>query len=181
MRLSRDCVGRRSWDFVCCVWAWRVARDTKQKLDIVLDMPYSLTMTKTQQPTKVEWAGVIQNTCTCTKYDPITQESTDELTDDCNGDCWDDALHLFHCDIKEWWDANPNYDWQVDGLPLWNRSVSGEFTAKTIPDLIRGITVNGEWRLSYRVSGETLYCNLSHHDVPMGRSYTVTYNSTDGE
>lgn len=135
-------------------------------------------MTTTKE--KVAWDGLIQNTCTCTKYDPIKEEFTDEPAEYCDGSCWDDALHLFHCEIKQWWDNNPTCAWAVDGLPLWNRSVSGEFEARTIPEFVRGITVNGEWHLRYKLDGEVLHCNLSHHDVPMGRSYSVRYGSDDG-
>lgn len=142
-------------------------------------MPYSHGMTTTKP--KVQWDGEIQNTCTCTKYDPIKEDFTDEPADYCDGVCWDDALHLFGCEIKQWWDGNPTYTWSVDGLPLWNRSVSGEFTARNHADFIRGITVRGEWYLRYKVDGETLHCHLSHHDVPTGRSFTVRYGAEDGE
>ena len=40
-------------------------------------------------------------------------------------------------------------------------------------ELLRAITVNGDWQLSYCVEGETLHCLLSHHDVPTGKGFTV--------
>ena len=130
-----------------------------------------MTTTKTQS----DWDGVIQNSCDCMKYDPIKEEYTDEPADDCYGDCWETAVFHFTEGIKGWYDANPTYNFTIDGLPLWNRSVSGEFTAKTIPDFIRAVTVNDTWRLRWQLSGEVLHLNLSHHDVPMGRGYTVRY------
>lgn len=154
-------------------------RHSRNDLTKVLLMSYSYGMTTTKP--KVQWDGEIQNTCTCTKYDPIKDEFTDEPSDYCDGSCWDDTLHLFHCEIKQWWDANPTYNWRVDGLPLWNRSVSGEFTAKNIPDFIRGITVKAEWLLRYKLENDVLHCHLSHHDVPTGRSYTVHYGTDDGD
>ena len=47
--------------------------------------------------------------------------------------------------------------------------------AKTFADFVRGITVNAEWRLLYKLENKTLHLNLAHHDVPMGRGYTVRY------
>ena len=131
-----------------------------------------MTKTKTQS----EWDGAIHNTCDCTKYDPIKEEHTDEPADYCDGNCWETAVEFFTESVKEWYDANPTYNFIVDGLPLWNRSVSGEFTAKTITEFIRAVTVNDTWRLRWQVSGEVLHLNLAHHDVPMGRGYIVRYS-----
>lgn len=147
-----------------------------------------------------EWQGELTNTCTCQNYD----EETDTFTDatECLGDCWDDALYVFKHDLGEWFTNNEDGWWQVNGLPLWNRSVSGVFHAKPnatnptlhaggsvakvvsfvntrrdIEEFIRGITVRAEWRLCYRLHGDTLIASLSHHDVPMGRQFTVTYGT----
>jgi hypothetical protein len=127
-------------------------------------------MTKTHT-----WDGELTNTCSCRTYDPITEEET--MPSSCYGDCWDDTLHLFSIGIEDWFNNNPTYEWSVSGLPLWNGTASGNFTAKTIAEFIRGITVNAEWSLRYKVEGSELHCNLSHHDAPTGGSYTVTYGA----
>lgn len=129
-------------------------------------------MTKTHT-----WDGEITNTCSCRTYDPITEKEIE--TTDCYGDCWDDSLRELVVDIGEWFNNNPTYEWSVNGLPLWDGSVSGKFTAKTIVEFVRGITVNSEWQLRYKVEGSELHCNLSHHDAPVGGSYIVTYGGED--
>lgn len=88
---------------------------------------------------------------------------------------------MLKCDIGTWWDANPTYTWEIDGLPLWNRSVGGKFTAKTLEEFVQAITVNSEWRLCYKLVDAVLHLNLAHHDVPTGRGYTVRYATDDEE
>jgi hypothetical protein len=122
-----------------------------------------------------EWQGILTNSCTCEVYDEETD--THELSQVCFGDCWDGVLHLLAIDLGDWFTDNEEGWWQVSGLPLWNRSVSGVFQATTIADFVRGITVDAEWTLRYRLHGETLIASLSHHDVPMGRQFTVTYGT----
>lgn len=112
--------------------------------------------------------GEITNVCECDGYD-------------CSSDCWDFALECLAEDIRQWWDDNSTYLWRVEGLPLWNGSVSGQFEARTIADFIRGITVNSAWRLRWSLEGDHLECMLSHHDVPTGRSYKVYHGSDDGD
>jgi len=133
-------------------------------------MGQTVCMTTTQ---KTEWDGELTNRCTCTNYNETTEEW--EESNDCYGTCWDDALEFFHESIKDFYENNPSYEWKVEGLPLWNNSVSGGFMAKTFADFVRGITVNAEWRLLYKLENKTLHLNLAHHDVPTGRGYTVRY------
>lgn len=126
--------------------------------------------------TTKDWQGSLSNSCTCQTYDEVTDTFSDST--DCYGDCYDDALHLLQCDLGEWYTDNTDGWWRVEGLPLWNRDVSGIFHADSVHDFVRGITVNGEWNLRYRLDGDDLVASLSHHDVPMGRRFTVT-RSTD--
>lgn len=145
-----------------------------------------------------DWQGELSNTCSCQNYD----EETDTFTDatECYGDCWDDALYVFKHDLGEWFTNNEDGWWQVNGLPLWDGNASGVFratpttttptlhaggsvakvvsfvnTRRDIEEFVRGITVRGEWNLRYRLDGDVLVASLSHHDVPMGRQFTVTY------
>jgi hypothetical protein len=147
-----------------------------------------------------EWQGILTNSCTCQTYDADTDTLTDAT--ECYGDCWDDELYVFKHDLGDWFTNNIEGWWQVNGLPLWNGGISGVFqampdndsptvgaggsvakvvsftdTLHDIADFVRGITVNGEWVLRYRLHGETMVASLSHHDVPMGRQFTVTYGT----
>lgn len=112
--------------------------------------------------------GEITNVCECDG-------------DYCGGDCWDLALDCFAEDIRQWWDDNPTYLWRVEGLPLWDRTVSGQFEARTIEDFVRGITVRSEWRLRWSNKGDHLECVLSHHDVPTGGVLRVYHGIDDGD
>ena len=113
---------------------------------------------------KTKHEYTITNSCTCTG-------ENDEYIADCYG-CWNDVLVMFNDDTKHLLDIT-NGDFFIDGLPLWNRNVAGNFTVKNTEDLLRAITITGDWTLRYSVDSDTLYCCLSHHDVPTGRSFTV--------
>ena len=106
----------------------------------------------------------ITNNCTCT-------DETGGYTDDCYG-CWGDVLEMFNENTKHLLDIT-NGVFFIDGLPLWDRNVAATFTVENTEELLRAITINGEWYLRYSVENDTLHCRLSHHDVPTGRSFTV--------
>ena len=136
-------------------------------------------MTLTHYKDISQWDGELSNSCTCTNYNETTGEF--DNTDTCYGDCWDDQLEVFGEFLKEFFDGNELKEWQVDGLPLWERKVSGKFSANKIADFVQGITVRGEWHLFYKLDGETLRVLLSHHDVPTGGVFTVRYAEEDSE
>jgi hypothetical protein len=111
----------------------------------------------------------ITNTCTC--------ESEDSEFTDCYGDCWEFAVETFSIATMQMFERDSygdKFPFRVDGLPLWNRSLSGVVEVRDSNELLRAITVDSEWRLRYAYENGELHCVLSHHDVPMGRSYTVT-------
>ena len=114
------------------------------------------------------YTGEITNSCTCTKYDHETEEYTDEPSDECFGDCWDFALDDFANVTEELRESNPDGWWSVDDLRLWHGNVSGYFRAETVSELIRGMTVNSEWNMRFRVYSDRVEYSLSHHDAPMG-------------
>ncbi len=103
----------------------------------------------------------ISNQCSCETFNEDTQESTP--SEYCFGDCWDDSLHLFEIDTQDLRDISDT--WVVEGLPLWNRTIRGSFTIKNAADLLRGITVNSDWTLRYKVTPTHIWCYLSHHDA----------------
>jgi hypothetical protein len=111
----------------------------------------------------------ITNTCTC--------EDEDSESTDCYGDCWEFAVETFSIATMQMFERDSygdKFPFRVDGLPLWNRSLSGVVEVRDSNELLRAITVDSEWRLRYAYENGELHCVLSHHDVPMGRSYTVT-------
>jgi len=106
-----------------------------------------------------DWTTEVTNVCTCE-------------TDWCDADCWNDVTYFVGMELGDLWEEGAT--WYVDGLPLWNRDVSGSFRADTIDDFIRGITVKDVWTLRLRREGDIVNAMLSHHDVPTGRSFTIT-------
>jgi hypothetical protein len=118
-----------------------------------------------------EWDTEVTNVCTC------------DTIDMCDGDCWEDVKFFVEETLGDLWECDT--EWIVDGLPLWNRDVSGMFRARTIDEFIRGITVRDVWTLRLMRCDKVVHARLSHHDVPMGRSFTVrrveTTESDDDE
>lgn len=141
-------------------------------------MGQTVPMTLTHYKDIHQWDGELGNTCSCLIE---KEDGTCEIPDYCFGDCWDDQLEIFGEFLKEFFDGNEDKEWQVDGLPLWDRKVSGRFSATKVADFVEGITVRGEWHLLYKLEDKTLKVRLSHHDVPTGGVFTVTYAKGDIE
>jgi hypothetical protein len=112
--------------------------------------------------------GTITNSCTCTVYDEATGEYTEEPSNTCYGDCWEFAVEDFSNVTENLRNENLTDYWKVENLRLWNGEVSGHFQAKTVADLLRGMTVNSEWTMRYEVFADRIEYSLSHHDAPMG-------------
>jgi len=110
------------------------------------------------------WTTEVTNVCTC-------NHDNDCGWVDCLGDCWEDCKFFVEQELGDLWERN--CDWVVEGLPLWDRNVSGVFRARTIDEFIEGITVKGEWVLRLKRESNVVHARLSHHDVPTGRSFTV--------
>jgi len=127
------------------------------------------------------WKGELTNSCTCTKYDPITEEFTDEPSDDCFGDCWESAVDMFAGDTEALRKANTTGWWHVKDLNLWNREVSGYFHADKVADILRGMTVNSAWIMRYTVHGDHIAYSLSHHDSIGGSSALYPVSEEDVE
>lgn len=114
----------------------------------------------------------ITNTCTCVTYNE--DKGDFEESPECWGDCWDCALDDFADTVHNLIDNNIGDEWRIEGFPVWHGTVDGVFEARTHHELIERITPSRtEWRLRYRVVGNTLECVLSHHDAPMGGAMKV--------
>lgn len=110
----------------------------------------------------------ITNTCEC--------EGENGEWYDCDGMCWNDTLEDFTNQVQPLFDIAEKFQspqWRLEGLPLWNRTVSGTFSADNAEELLRSITIRGEWTLRYEVKDGVLLANLSHHDAPMGGAMTI--------
>lgn len=125
-----------------------------------------------------EWKGwtEISNSCTCTT---LNENNEEVATDYCDGFCWESTMDYFAEVTKPLFTKNDHKLWQVSGLPLWNRTIDGVFEAETPETLLRGITVNSEWTLRFKVIATTMRCWLAHHDAPTGGHYSVTIGSPE--
>lgn len=103
--------------------------------------------------------GEITNTCTCDPADSLQ----------CDGEfCYADAIDRLGEEMRHLIDANPDAWWRVEGLRLWDGERHGDFPARIIDDIVRGMTIRGEWFMRYRVYGNRVEYSLSHHDAPTG-------------
>lgn len=118
----------------------------------------------------------ITNTCSCL---PLDEESTsNDDYQECYGTCWEWALedfemitsHLFHNSETLWW--------KVSNLRLWDGESSGYFYAKSVPELIEGMTVRSAWIMRGTVFQNRIEYSLTHHDA-MGSNTTLTMVSEE--
>lgn len=119
----------------------------------------------------------ITNQCTCTKYDPVAEEFTDEPADECSGICWEFAEEDFHETVREFFGDGGTF--AIDGFPLWGGPVSGYFQARNLREFLAAVTVRGAWNLRYSVGPDEFSATIWHHDVPMGGSFTVVRDEDD--
>lgn len=115
----------------------------------------------------------LTNTCICENFDEETQESSP--SEYCYG-CWDDEMTNLSYELADFMENNPDGWWRCDGLPLWNRRVSGVFHADTVESLIDSIGVNSVWTMRLSLDGDVLTVHLSHHDASGTMTVTKTEN-----
>lgn len=115
--------------------------------------------------------GTITNTCSCVSYNEETGYLQEET--ECEGLCWEYSVEDFANVTESLRNNNPTDYWKVENLRLWNGEVSGHFEAKTVEDLLRGMTVRSDWSMSYEVFADRIEYSLSHHDSPMGSTSVV--------
>ncbi len=116
------------------------------------------------------FTGTMTSSCTCTVYDETIGEFTNEPAPECYGNCWEFSVDDFYTVTQELRDNAETNWWRVENLKLWDRQVSGMFHAKTVEEMLRGMTVNSEWTMRYTVFSDRIEYSLSHHDAPMGSS-----------
>ena len=126
-------------------------------------------MTTTQWNEQGEWQGWSEITTTCECGEWNDDETVFTPSQDCYGDCWQDTISQFAEEAKSLLDISES--WVISGLPLWNRDVSGTAKIKNAEGLLRALTVQGEWNLRFNIHPTRIVCHLSHHDVPMGKTF----------
>lgn len=127
--------------------------------------------------------GKITNTCTCVTYNEDTGD-WDEAPE-CWQDCWLYQLEDWENCMQEWVNENPTDEWLVTDFPTWTGGVTGVTVARTAEELLRAITPQSEYNMSWTLSTTTdattqattrmLECVLSHHDAPTGGRMTVQH------
>lgn len=119
--------------------------------------------------------GELTTNCNCLTYeeDGETKSIDTEYGSTCYGDCWEYAVEDFVTITEELRNSNETDWWKVSNLRLWNGESSGYFHAKTVADLIEGMTVQGDWTMRYAVHADRIEYSLSHHDA-MGSATTLT-------
>lgn len=133
-------------------------------------------MTTTETPTA---EGELTNGCACTVYDIETGTITPAT--ECDGFCWESELEFFGECVRDFLALSDTF--RVSGIRLWNREVGGVFTANTVAEFVRGITVDSEWTLRYEVFSDRVEFSLSHHDAPTGSASVVVpyYDPEDSD
>ena len=133
-------------------------------------------MTTTETPTAY---GELTNGCTCIVYDDLTGIGTPAT--ECDGFCWESELEFFGECVRDFLALSDTF--RVSGIRLWNREVGGVFTANTVAEFVRGITVDSEWTLRYEVFSDRVEFSLSHHDAPTGSASVVVpyYDPEDSD
>ena len=126
--------------------------------------------------------GEITNSCTCLIYQDEDGKDVSvdtEYNSSCFGDCWDFAVEDFSMITEELRNSNETNWWRVSNLRLWDGETGGYFSAKTVADLIEGMTVRSDWTMRYEIHADRIEYSLSHHDAPMGSKTTLTAVSDD--
>lgn len=121
--------------------------------------------------TEIIYEFTYTNTCTCEDYDIETEVYTP--SNDCYGDCWEFTLEDFTNITKHLFDNNETMWWKVSNLRLWDGEHSGYIYAKTVEQLIRGMSIRGEWTMIGQIRDDYIKYSLSHHDSPMGSSTVI--------
>jgi hypothetical protein len=119
--------------------------------------------------------GEITNSCTCLLFeeDGETKSIDTDYGSTCYGDCWQFAVEDFAMITEELRNSNEADWWKVSNLRLWSGEVSGYFHAKTVADLIEGMTVRSDWTMRYEIHADRIEYSLSHHDAN-GSATTLT-------
>ena len=111
--------------------------------------------------------GTITTQCSCDDHIDIHEPYN------CDGECYNWSVEDFaECVAPLFKDTN---EFKISGIRLWDRTIGGVAECETAEDLVRAMSVQGEFTLNWEFDEETnsLGARLSHHDNPMGSWVTV--------
>jgi hypothetical protein len=112
--------------------------------------------------------GEITTGCAC-----VDEEGNEFFNEHCDGTCYEYALEDFAQVIEPLFKDTNHF--RVSGIRLWSGTVGGVARCDTVNDLVRAMSVSGEFTLRWEFDDETnsLGAMLSHHDCPTGCHVTV--------
>jgi hypothetical protein len=106
----------------------------------------------------------VSNTCTCTY---VNADDIDCPAENCFGDCWDDQLDWLNETILKPWIERNGWDWDTDitimGSNMSWLGVSG-YCDTTPSEVVRSLSINGDFTLRFSLVGSDLTCLRSSHD-----------------
>jgi hypothetical protein len=131
--------------------------------------------------------ALVTNNCVCVIYDEETgmakqDEYGDMRSDECFG-CFDESIDDLHCNLlPDWLSA---YQATTDDYVLiggsgmgWLRQ-SGKIIAKaTGKDIVRALSINGDFTLDFRIKDKSLTATRSSHDE-LGAFFQIEVISED--
>jgi len=112
------------------------------------------------------------NLCSCMESDDFIM--IEALQIECDGICWEMALEDFTNITSGLFEVNETYWWKVSNLKLWDGNHGGYGKAKNAEELLRLMTVRGDWDIKGKVFNDRIEYSLSHHDAPMGSNTVLT-------
>lgn len=130
-----------------------------------------MKMEKTMSETLTDWTLTVGTSC------------TRGLDQDCNGECFFDAT-MNALDLQTEW-AHRNGDLATETVKvssermLWN-GVSGYAVTEHL-NVISVLALNAEYRLDFKLVGNTLTVNRYSHDEPTGAHFKVEFVPDDTE
>lgn len=107
--------------------------------------------------------GEITTNCAC-----VDDDGVEFYNEHCDGECYRWSLEDF-AQVVEPLFKDGNY-FKVSGIQLWSGTVGGIAKCNDAEDLVRAMSVRGDFTLRWEFDDETnaLEARLSHHDCPMG-------------
>jgi hypothetical protein len=113
-------------------------------------------------------SGEITTNCAC-----VDEDGVEFYNEYCDGTCYEYALEDFAQVVEPLLKSTEYF--KVNGIRLWDSTVGGIAKCETAQDLVRAMSVDGQFILRWEFDDETnaLEARLSHHDCPTGCRVTV--------
>jgi hypothetical protein len=107
--------------------------------------------------------GEITTNCAC-----VDDDGVEFYNEHCDGECYRWSLEDFAQVVEPLFKDGNHF--KVSGIKLWSGTVGGIAKCNDAEDLVRAMSVRGDFTLRWEFDDETnaLEARLSHHDCPMG-------------